>query len=196
VVVYVFLLSGFSRSKATLVAYFQATSFSWWFVDFYLYFNTDKSFVETRNLYSIISDLRKELDEGKYLKEHEKQYKKYFQIIQKKDTVIKYETKDDAISDLCKSYGFFALISNEKMEAITVLKVYRAKDVVEKAFGNLKDRLNMRRFFVSDEQSLDGKLFVGFVALIYMSNINKQMQVNELYKDFTMQQVINKLDLT
>ena len=42
-------------------------------------------------------------------------------------------------------------------------------DVVEKAFGNLKERLNMRRAMVSSEQSLEGKLFVQFVALIYLS---------------------------
>ncbi len=32
--------------------------------------------------------------------------------------------------------------------------------VVEKAFGNLKERLNMPRTQVPSEQSLDGKLFV------------------------------------
>ena len=55
------------------------------------------------------------------------------------------------------------LITNEPMDAVTALELYRNKDVVEKAFGNLKERLNMRRTLVSSEQSLDGKLFVQFV---------------------------------
>lgn len=62
------------------------------------------------------------------------------------------------------------------MDAVTALELFRNNDVVEKAFGNLKERLNMRRTLVSSEQNLDGKLFVEFVALIYLSNIKKQIQ--------------------
>ena len=69
------------------------------------------------------------------------------------------------------------------------------KDVIEKAFGNIKERLNMRRLLVSSERSLDGKLFVEFVALIFMSYINKKMQEQELYKDCSMHQLLDKLDL-
>jgi transposase len=47
---------------------------------------------------------------------------------------------------------------------------------VEKAFGSLKERLNIRRALVWSEQSLEGKLFVQFVALIYLSYIKKQMK--------------------
>lgn len=50
------------------------------------------------------------------------------------------------------------------------------KDVVEKAFGNLKERLNFRRMQVSSELSLNGKLFVEFIALIYLSYVKKKMQ--------------------
>jgi len=46
---------------------------------------------------------------------------------------------------------------------------------VEKAFGNLKERLNMRRTTVSSDNALEGKLFVQFLALIYLSYIKKQM---------------------
>ena len=37
-------------------------------------------------------------------------------------------------------------MTNEPMHAhaIEALKIYRNKDVIEKAFGNLKERLNMR----------------------------------------------------
>ena len=81
------------------------------------------------------------------------------------------------------------------MDSITTLELYRNKDVVEKAFGNLKDRLNMRRTLVSSEKSLDGKLFVEFIALIYLSYIKKQMQAENLFKDYTLQGVLDKLDV-
>ena len=39
------------------------------------------------------------------------------------------------------------------------------RDVIEKAFENVKDRLNCRRTLVSSDESLEGKLFVEFIAL-------------------------------
>ena len=51
----------------------------------------------------------------------------------------------------------------------------------------------MRRLLVSSEQSLDGKLFVEFIALIYLSYIKKQMQLNGLYKKYTLQTMLDKL---
>ena len=86
-------------------------------------------------------------------------------------------------------------MTNEPMHAIEALKIYRNKDVIEKAFGNLREHLNMRRMLVSNEQSLEGKLFVEFVALIYLSHIKKTMQEKELFKKYTMQEMLDKLDL-
>ena len=74
--------------------------------------------------------------------------------------------KEDAIKKARRYFGYFALISNETMDAFTALHLYWMKDVVEKAFGNIKERLNMRRLLVSSEKGLDGKLFVEFIALI------------------------------
>ena len=53
----------------------------------------------------------------------------------------------------------------------------------------------MRRALVSSEQSLDGKLFVQFVALIYLSYIKKQMQVTDLLKKYTLPSLLDKLDV-
>jgi hypothetical protein len=48
---------------------------------------------------------------------------------------------------------------------------------------------------VSSEQSLDGKMFVQFVALIFLSYINNQMCVKKMYKDYTLQEVLDTLDV-
>jgi hypothetical protein len=50
--------------------------------------------------------------------------------------------------------------------------------------------LNLRRLAVSSEQSLDGKLFVQFVALIYLSYIAGKMHETNLFKDYTLQEVL------
>ncbi len=81
------------------------------------------------------------------------------------------------------------------MDAFTALHLYRMKDVVEKAFGNLKERLNMRRLLVSSEKGLDGKIFVEFIALILISYLDHKMKETDLYKDYTLQQLLDKLDV-
>ena len=53
----------------------------------------------------------------------------------------------------------------------------------------------MRRMLVSSEQSLDGKLFVEFIALIYLSYIKKQMQTHQLFKSYTLQSLLDQVDL-
>ena len=81
------------------------------------------------------------------------------------------------------------------MNSIVALERYRNKDLIEKAFCNLKDRLNLRRTSVSSESSLEGKLFLEFVALIYLSYIKKKMQEKKLFKTYTITQLLDKLDL-
>lgn len=105
--------------------------------------------------------------------EHEKQYQNYFSVKRSPKRGIQVSVRQETVAKAKRYYGFFILITNESMDAITALEIYRNKDVVEKAFGNLKERLNMRRTLVSSEQSLDGKLFVVFVALMYLSYIKK-----------------------
>ena len=104
-------------------------------------------------------------------------------------------SNQEAIDKARRHFGYFALISNESMDPIRALELYRNKDLCEKAFGNLKDRLNMRRMHVSSEQNLDGKLFVAFVSLMFLSYIKKRMQDHQLFKDYTMQGLLDELDL-
>lgn len=48
---------------------------------------------------------------------------------------------------------------------------------------------------VSSEASLEGKLFVEFIALIYLSYIKRQMSENNLFKQYTIQGLLDKVDL-
>lgn len=75
------------------------------------------------------------------------------------------------------------------------LEIYRNKDVVEKAFGNIKDRLNGKRMLVSSDASLEGKLFVEFIAKIYISHINKKMSEKNLIKQICLQGLLDEVDL-
>lgn len=51
------------------------------------------------------------------------------------------------------------------------IEIYRSKDLIEKEFRNLKDRFNLGCATVASEEDLEGKLFIQFIALIYLSKI-------------------------
>lgn len=145
----------------------------------------------------MLSDLQSELINKETNTERQKLYEKYFEISSTPVRGLKILPKEEIIADAVKDFGFFALISNDIKDPIRALQIYRNKDLVEKAFGNLKERLNLRRLSVSSEQSLDGKLFVEFIALIILSYtyIKKKMQDNDLFKDYTMQGMLDELDI-
>ena len=136
----------------------------------HIYFNIDKFAEDGTNFDRKLMAIWKEILNGKCVAKHERFYKQYFQI---KETP-KVSVLEEAVKATNRYYGYFTLISNEKMDAMTALELYRNKDLIEKAFGNIKDRLNFRRLLVSSEKSLDGKLFVAFVALIYLSYLKKK----------------------
>lgn len=159
------------------------------------YYNIDKAAEEEKAFDRKLMVLRRELESDKRIPEHETQYKKYFDVKTTPKRGTKATVREEAVLQAKKYFGFFTLLTNETMDAVTALETYRNKDLVEKAFGNLKERLNLRRALVSSEQSLDGKLFVEFVALIYLSYIKKQMQVSDLFKKYTIQSALDKLDV-
>ena len=161
----------------------------------HLYFNSQKAVDDELEFTKKMIGLNEELESGGIVPENKKLYEKYFDV---KSTPVRGTTviaRQEVVDEAKKNYGYFALISNELKDPAEALKIYRNKDLVEKAFCNIKERLDCRRLAVSSELSLDGKLFVEFIALIYLSYIKKQMQDEKLFKDYTMQEIIDKFDL-
>ena len=161
----------------------------------HLYFSPERALEAETAFNSRMARLQEELESGQRHPDHEKQYAKYFNIKTTPVRGTRVEANEEAMARAKRNYGYFALVSNQVKDAVTALEIYRNKDLVEKAFGNLKERLNLRRTAVSSEKSLDGKLFVQFIALIFLSHITKKMQENHLFKKYTLQEVLDELDL-
>jgi transposase len=161
----------------------------------HLYYNDQRATDDKNALNRLLDNLEEELVSGNRKPGHEKLYAKYYEINKTPVRGVTITPRQDAISKAEKNYGYFALISNGVKDPLEALDIYRSKDVVEKAFGNLKERLNMRRTPVSSEENLEGKLFVQFVALIYFSYIKKAMGDKQLFKNYTMQELLDELDV-
>ena len=161
----------------------------------HLYFSSERATEDECAFNRRMVLLRAELASGQRVAAHEKQYAQYFTVKETPKRGVRVECRDEAIAEASAKFGYFALLSNSVKDPIAALEIYRNKDVVEKAFSDLKGRLNCRRTLVSSDRSLDGKMFVEFIALVILSYIKKRMQDRHLFKDYTMQEVIDELDL-
>ena len=161
----------------------------------HLYYSGERALENEKTFNQLLHSLQIELENEERHPDHEKLYAKYFEIKTTPIRGTKAKAKDQIIAEAKKNYGYFALVSNDIKDPISALEIYRNKDLVEKAFSNLKERLSLRRLAVSSEQSLDGKLFVEFVALIFLSYIKKKMQDAGLFEKYTMQGLLDELDI-
>ena len=159
------------------------------------YYSIEKGADDEQAFDKRIAELCAELQSGKLVEGHKNAYSQFFEI---KETPVRGRQvyyKEDEIKAARRYLGYFALITNEKMDAFTALHLYRIKDIVEKAFGNIKDRLNMRCLLAKSEKDLDGKIFAEFIALILISHLDHKMKETDLYNSYTMQQLLDKLDV-
>jgi hypothetical protein len=161
----------------------------------HIYYNPEQALEDEKKFTKHLLQLQDELESGERNPQHEKQYEKYFSITSTPVRGVKFKVKQQVIDEAKRNYGYFTLASNKIKDAGEALDIYRNKDLAEKAFGNLKDRLSLRRLEVTSELSLDGKLFVEFIALIYLSFIKKTMQGKELFGKYTIQELLDQFDV-
>ena len=161
----------------------------------HFYYNDQKATDDKTRFNAMLDRLEYNLINGTPDPEDEKLYQKYFVINETPVRGVTYSFKEDAIRKAEKNYGYFVLMSNGIKDPVEALRIYRLKDLIEKSFGNLKERLSMRRMSVSSEENFEGKLFVQFVALQLMSYIKRQMDVNGLFNDYTMQSLLDEIDV-
>ena len=161
----------------------------------HIYYNDQKATDDKARFNHVLDRLENNLINGTPDPEDEKLYQKYFIISETPVRGVTYSFKEETIRNAEKNYGYFALLSNGIKDPVAALRIYRAKDLIEKSFNNLKERLNMRRMAVASEDNFEGKLFVQFVALELLSYIKKQMDDKGLFRNYTMQSLLDELDI-
>ena len=92
------------------------------------------------------------------------------------------------------SLGYFIFLSNNpKLSSEEVLSLYYRKDVIEKHFDQFKNELEFKRVRTYSEKTTEGKIFVGFLALILRSYMLNVIKNNEATKHLTFEKVMIEL---
>jgi transposase len=160
-----------------------------------VYFHPEKAAKDQIDRNDYLTRLYNDLKESHVRDDRLNDYEKYFEVTETPIRGQKITPKEEVMLEESMNDGYFALLSNEVKDPTEALSLYRSKDIVEKAFGNLKERLNFRRMQVSSDLSLNGKLFVEFIALIYLSYVKHKMQKANLFDKWTLQGLLDELDV-
>ena len=160
----------------------------------HIYYDPEKQAFDEKELYAHIEKLQAELNKISKSKRVTRKYKSYFSIDEKAPDSITYELDTNKIDEKLERSGFFVLISNNpNLTSGEVLKVYRDRDVIEKNFEEFKNRLDFRRMRTHWNKTTEGKMFVGFMALILRTYMRRMMQNTSQTKNLTFEKILIEL---
>ncbi len=160
----------------------------------HLYFNAHARAAAIDHFTEELVGYKKELESGKLITTHQEAYNTFFVIKTTPKRGIKVSYNTEAVNQYINRYaGFQALITNSLKDPVEALQIYRDKDVVEKSFNDLKNQLDMKRLRMHSSATVDGRLFVQFIALIYMSALRKEMRKSGLIKQYTVRELLEEM---
>ena len=139
---------------------------------FHIYYDPAKSSAERNHLEDKLSKMERLLKrmEGKPF-ELDRTMKRYYKAEYynegKKDQcfVTAYE-REEVVEEELKLCGYFCIISSAEMTAREALDLYKSRDASEKLFRADKSFLGGKCERIQTEETLGGKLLIGFVSLI------------------------------
>jgi transposase len=161
----------------------------------HVYYAPGKALRKREDLYAHVALLRDEATASPCKFTDSTEHKKYLSIRKSGTAQGGYTVtvREDALNKLLQTVGWLVIISNDMSDAKEVLRIYRAKDVVEKGFLRLKCDLDLGRLRVHGQDRMQNKVFIGFISLILLSAIHATMSDKNLYAKMTMRQLIRRL---
>ena len=138
---------------------------------------------------------KKELEAGGKTTESAEFCARFFDIRETPKRGKRVSFNDAEIQKHRKRYsGFFCILSTGIRDASEALRIYRAKDVVENCFDDLKNQMNMKRLRVHSSAAMDGRIFLQFLALILISRLREGIQADEDLKHLTVREVMEAME--
>jgi transposase len=160
----------------------------------YVYYSLERNFYERQVLLSKIDRYQKELTTITNSKGVTHKFKDYFDFELHSKSSFSYAVNNDKINAMNKRTGYFILLSNkQKLNCLDVLNIYRGRDMIEKNFGQFKNDLDFRRIKTHYQKTMDGKVMVGFVALILRSYLFNIIKTSKDLEKMTYEKVLLEL---
>jgi len=161
----------------------------------HVYFDSEKQSFDEKELCIHIDQLKSELLVMQKCKRVAKCYRDFFVVEGGVSGVLGFVLDKGKVDVLLGRAGFFVLLtSREDLSSGEVLRLYREKDVTLKGFWQFKNCLDFRRVRTHWRGTLEGKLFVGFLALILRSYMGYLLKSDPLTRGLTFDKVLLELE--
>lgn len=114
------------------------------------------------------------------------------------DKKTKRPKRDNAVfQKRMADFGLYMVLSDSIKKASTACLAYKNRAAVEYNFSTLKTRMNMKRFRVGSEISLEGKCFVMFLAItlrtILERRLLKSIENQKITDNLSLRSVLNEI---
>lgn len=161
----------------------------------HVYYDAIKGYRIREELYAYVTVLKEQAEADPKTSLTDEESKKYLNIRKSEHTQTGYtiNIREEIVAQKLETAGWLVILSNDVVNAKQAMRIYRQKDVVEKGFWRLKTQLDLGRLRVHRDDSMQNKLFIGFVALILMSYIHTVMLDQGLYKNLTIKKMLMTL---
>lgn len=128
----------------------------------HIYYDREIEQTSTSNLIERVDRINQKLEEGKELDDNELIL--FEEVFRKDEETGVIQVLNRKLADKLAFAGYRVLVSDVETDARRAWIAYQERWAVEEAFKTMKSRLGCSRLRVSDNRSLDGKIFVQFLA--------------------------------
>jgi transposase len=133
-------------------------------------------------------------NENELTNKRAKEFRKYFDITLNDDKTFSYTKNWDKIQYEARNLGYFCILTNTNLSSKEVLSIYRRKDVIEKNFDEIKNRIDMKRIRTHQTETTEGKLFCSFISLIVSAEMGEKLRNLMTEKSWSKDGVITELE--
>ena len=153
----------------------------------HILYNPEKALKDRNDLYGYVTDLIKKAETDPHASQLKEDFDKYLIVrkSEKQESGYTVSIREDVIQKQLRHSGWLVLISNTVSSTQEAHDLYRIKDVVEKGFYKFNNSLGLSRLHTLSNDRMQNKIFVGFIALILMSWIHKNMSDKGMYRQMT-----------
>ena len=140
---------------------------------FHVFFNPMKMALERQELDDILTQMQKSINQCIGMEvEFSAPHTDYFNFVYDENKRLLFaEEKKDVTRQAYLRCGYFCIITSEKMSAEEAYLLYRGRDVSEKFFRADKSFLGSKSMRVHEQESMNAKIFIEFIALIIRQRI-------------------------
>jgi hypothetical protein len=124
-------------------------------------------------------------------------YAKFMTVKTDDKNIRTVEYDSDSIKNAIQPYaGTMCILSNDKSikTAIDALNLYQIQNRIKNDFNNIGNFLDTKYLHLSDKKRLEAKLFIQFLAEIYLSEIRVRMEKSALPDYVELKEVLDHLD--